>query len=328
MPCFSCITVAYLLCVASSKSHAEKVPRGEDRQNIMFGLNANVIEIDMRFEGLTQLPNASLLNPRTKVLLLAANNISSTTSELRTLASLEVLNVSRNRLRSLRFLPEPCSLRVLDASENVIADLTGPLQTCTELELLNLTRNEVSSLDGELLARTASLKSLYLSYNKLRSVSRDAFATLSQLEDLYLNGNELRELPDGLFRGLHALKRLWMNGNRLSALPLLDACCAHLKWALFNNNAIATPSAAALRALMASDAGVNVGLYNNPIRPAALRWVLAARDVERVVDEANCACGRLRRASATVYICVATACGVGADVDDWVVAVREAAAAV
>ncbi|GLH04177.1 Toll-like receptor Tollo [Gryllus bimaculatus] len=163
---------------------------------------------------------AKALNPLLVVLDVSSNNISSAEDDaLRALSALEVLRAGGNRLRDLRFLPEPCALRRLHAPRNALASLDGPLRRCALLEELDMARNELRALPAGAFFGLARLRELYLARNPLRQVAPRLFAGLTALRLLDLAFTGLTELPQGAFEGLTMLEHVNLRGNELTTLP-------------------------------------------------------------------------------------------------------------
>ncbi|GLH16105.1 Leucine-rich repeat protein soc-2 homolog [Gryllus bimaculatus] len=193
--------------------------RNNSLTTVPEGLKESVVEVDLASNLLTALPKASDLNPHTKVLDVSRNRISEATDELRTLSELEELQVHRNNLTSLVFLPEPCALHRLDASHNSISSLEGPLQNCINLETLTLKYNQLTSLSDDTFSKMANLKSLDLSKNRLSSVPDGSFKGLTELRHLDLSNTDLTDLPENIFDSLLLLETLDLRFNALSSLP-------------------------------------------------------------------------------------------------------------
>ncbi|XP_023222761.1 protein artichoke-like isoform X1 [Centruroides sculpturatus] len=116
------------------------------------------------------------------------------TSELRQLRNLKILDLSSNQLRSI-------DSRVF---EGLIS-----------LEILNLELNDLSVVPTESLKDLISLKSLLLQENDLIELSRSSFPKLQSLTTLNLTGNQISSLQDGTFFNLTYLKVLLLRKNKL-----------------------------------------------------------------------------------------------------------------
>ncbi|GLH03326.1 Toll-like receptor Tollo [Gryllus bimaculatus] len=139
------------------------------------------------------------------------------------LESLEELRAQGNLLASLGFVPEPCALRVLDASANALEQLElalEPLQRCSALRHLDLSRNDLAPLPDAALQNLTELRVLDLSFNrKMGTLTNLTFDGLSQLRNLSLNAIDLKELPPGMLDGMPELEHLDLRRNQLSSIP-------------------------------------------------------------------------------------------------------------
>ncbi|GLH16107.1 Uncharacterized protein GBIM_20473 [Gryllus bimaculatus] len=283
-------------------------------------------EINLSSRNLTALPTVHDINPLVKVLNMSMNRIANATDELRSFTRLEVLILRFNNFTHLRFLPEPCGLRRLDASRNNISSLEGPLATCSLLESLNLTANNLKSLPDGVFSNMNRLKVLYLAGNGLTNLPQGVFRGLRNLERLRLNGNRLREVRRDLFHGLNELRYLDFSLNNLTSLPLLEDCCKWLQGAYFKNNSIVEASEAAMRAFLRGNSSTDRDMTGNPLRPEALRWTARDPDLRLLVHDDLCHCGLLHHvlSRASLILCVRVRCGAaaGAAFPNWVAAVK------
>lgn len=162
-----------------------------------------------------------------QVLDLSENNVRSLPEySLCPLVSLQVLNVTLNRIRSaenLGFAEKNCNgggeLQTLDASFNelrTISDSWG-ISKLRRLQQLYLQFNNITELSGDAFAGLTSLRILNLSYNHIESLPDSLFAGAKDLREIHLQNNELFELPRGLFHRLEQLLVLDLSGNQLSS---------------------------------------------------------------------------------------------------------------
>ncbi|XP_030751606.1 toll-like receptor Tollo [Sitophilus oryzae] len=142
------------------------------------------------------------------------------------LHALEVLNLTRNRLRevfSFGFssgMPEKCgvNLKIADLSRNRIENLpAGQLSSLTHLEKLYLQGNGLNSLADRALEGLTALHILKLSNNRLVNLPPELFADTRNLRELYLQNNTINVLAPGLFGELTQLLVLDLSHNELTA---------------------------------------------------------------------------------------------------------------
>lgn len=142
------------------------------------------------------------------------------------LYSLEVLNLTRNRLRevaSFRFAQSPSeqcgtNLRVLDLSRNNIDKLpSGMFSALGRLQKLYLQGNGLSFLADRALEGLASLNVIKLSDNRLVNLPPELFTDMRDIKEMYLQNNSINVLAPGLFSELTQLLVLDMSRNELTA---------------------------------------------------------------------------------------------------------------
>ncbi len=209
--------------------------------------------------------------PSLRVLQLSGNGLRSLPpSELCQLPLLSQLDVSGNRLASLRDVADPESadsdclgaLRLLDASDNEISTLESsdlPSAAARGLEELRLASNFVGFVSS--LPAGASLRSVDLSGNRVASLPADIFANASRsLKDLLLANNSISELEEDALRGLTELRKLDLSGNSISSLGkgVLSDLSSLLELDLSSNR-------------LENLGGDNEGLFASTLRLEALR---------------------------------------------------------
>ncbi|XP_058799427.1 toll-like receptor Tollo [Phymastichus coffea] len=140
------------------------------------------------------------------------------------LFNLEVLNLTRNRLRELasfKFnLGSRCAanLRIIDLSNNSIESLPSAVfSALSRLHSLNLKSNNIAFIADRAFEGLGALTSIQLSNNRLGSLPPDLFAESRDIKEIHLRNNTLAVLPPGLFSELTQLLVLDLSANELSA---------------------------------------------------------------------------------------------------------------
>lgn len=144
------------------------------------------------------------------------------------LSTLQVLNLTRNRIRStdnIGLSLRPCTaggegdLRVLDLSRNELTALpeNWSVAKLRRLQQLNLEHNNISEISGEALAGLPSLRIFNISYNQLEALPNGLFAGARDFQEIHLQHNKLFDIPRGLFHKLEQLLILDLSGNQLSS---------------------------------------------------------------------------------------------------------------
>nr|CAD7459546.1 unnamed protein product [Timema tahoe] len=151
------------------------------------------------------------------------------------LHSLEVLNLTRNRLRNVSNLKfslgemaassnlgpsERCggNLRMLDLSNNSIDSLQpNTLSGLSRLQTLNLQGNGISFLADRALEGLTSLTVLRLADNRLSNLPPELFSDTRDIKEVYLQNNSINVLAPGLFNEMTQLLVLDLSRNELTA---------------------------------------------------------------------------------------------------------------
>ena len=157
-------------------------------------------------------------------------------NELKRMKRLQILNLSRNRIRQLRRYPSTLSdfsslnnelnELFLDLSFNSIMSIDeyafGYSQNglVNALTKLNLNNNELNQFQLNFVSQLSSLRELYLDYNKIEYLPDNLFSNSRRLETLSLKGNFISNLrSEYIFAGLHfSLKRLNLGSNKIQSI--------------------------------------------------------------------------------------------------------------
>ena len=176
-----------------------------------------VIDLDNTFSGLY---NLRVLNLQYNLTFLL------TTRSLLPLRSLEILNLTRNRIHKyvleyLQFLP---NLRRFYCPHNSLESLEDNLterivDTHHFLEVMDLQYNYIDEISVSFFRSMKYLKYLYLNNNLIRYLSHSHFEELFYLSYLDLSCNEIILLDNNLFSKLFNLATLKISNNKISFLP-------------------------------------------------------------------------------------------------------------
>ncbi|MWV12495.1 protein kinase [Pseudomonas sp. R-28-1W-6] len=147
--------------------------------------------------------------------------------------SLEVLNLSANRLTSLPAdLPRLHKLKVLFCSDNPFTEVPEVLGDCPQLEMVGFKANRLRHLPAAALPK--ALRWLILSDNQLGQLPPE-LGDCPRLQKLMLAGNQLSHLPDSLAACTN-LELLRIAANRLDGLPDWLLQLPRLSWLAFAGN--------------------------------------------------------------------------------------------
>ncbi|KAG7205305.1 hypothetical protein KM043_007310 [Ampulex compressa] len=140
------------------------------------------------------------------------------------LVNLEILNLTRNRLREVTSFrlnaAAGClsSLRELDLSNNSVEALpAAAFGGLSRLSGLDLRSNAIGFLADRAFEGLPSLTVLRLDDNRLVSLPPELFAETRNLQEIHLRNNTLNVLPPGLFGELTQLLVLDLSRNDLTA---------------------------------------------------------------------------------------------------------------
>ncbi len=154
----------------------------------------NVLELNLRNQGLTSVPSGINKFVNLVSLDLSDNKLSALGTEIGSLTKLEELELSNNSFTSIP--SEVCNLK--------------------ELKSLIISGNQIKSAGSEITC-LKKLERLHLQGNGLKTLSAD-IGNLRELKFLYLHNNELTSLPDELVQ-LTKLQALFVQNNELSIFP-------------------------------------------------------------------------------------------------------------
>ncbi len=162
------------------------------------------------------------------------------------LASLEILNLSDNHLKSL---PDEFGclqqLRIAFFNNNSFEELPDVLSKCPKLYMVGFKSNKLTAIAEN--ALPSSVRWLILTNNRLRQVPA-SLGRLSQLQKLMLAGNQLSSLPEEMV-ACQKLELIRLAANRLTTLPPWLLTLPRLSWLGFAGNpfceSISTPQSLA-----------------------------------------------------------------------------------
>lgn len=147
--------------------------------------------------------------------------------------SLEVLNLSGNRLRDLpQDLTRLHKLRIIFCSDNRFTHVPEVLGQCTNLEMIGFKANQIAHLSAK--ALPPKLRWLILTDNRLQRLPAEIGAC-TRLQKLMLSGNRLRELPEEMAGCAH-LELLRIAANRFERLPDWLLRLPRLAWLAYAGN--------------------------------------------------------------------------------------------
>jgi hypothetical protein len=155
--------------------------------------------------------------------------------------TLEVLNLSGNRLRDLPDLSRLHRLRVLFCSDNDFTHVPEHLGAHPSLRMVGFKSNRIRHVPAS--ALSPHLRWLILTANEIETLP-DTLGQCTGLEKVALAGNRLRALPESM-AACQQLGLLRISANALTALPDWLLTLPRLAWLAYGGNPFeATPASA------------------------------------------------------------------------------------
>jgi hypothetical protein len=149
--------------------------------------------------------------------------------------SLEILNLSDNRLRSLPAdLGRLTNLKVIFLSNNDFEEVPEVLADCPSLSMVGFKSNKIRVLGENVLP--LGTRWLILTDNQLEQLPK-SIGKLQGLQKLMLAGNQLRSLPDEMV-ACQNLELIRLAANRLESLPDWLFTLPRLSWLAYADNPV------------------------------------------------------------------------------------------
>ena len=166
--------------------------------------------------------------------LTLSENFTAFPMEILTLASsLEVLDLSNNRLTTLPAeLAQLTQLKIIFASNNLFDTLPEVLGLCVNLEMVGFKSNRIRQVAEH--ALPAQLRWLILTDNQIVTLP-DSLGQRPRLQKLALAGNRLTHLPQTLAQSVN-LELVRISANQLSHCPEQLLSLPKLAWFAFAGN--------------------------------------------------------------------------------------------
>ena len=147
--------------------------------------------------------------------------------------TLEVLDLSNNRLRSLpNDFDRLQNLKILFLSQNEFDHLPEVLGRCSQLSMIGFKANRIRVVSGA--AFPPLLRWLILTDNAIEELPLE-IGQLKFLQKLMLAGNQLKTLPEEMINCIN-LELIRLAANQLEALPEWLLTLPKLSWLAFGGN--------------------------------------------------------------------------------------------
>jgi hypothetical protein len=180
--------------------------------------------------------------------LTLAENLTEFPSEILELAdSLEVLDLSNNRLRQLpdsfRYLK---NLKIVFFTNNQFEEFPSVLSQCPKLSIVSFKGNNLTTIAEDALSPT--IRWLILTHNALQALP-ESIGRLTKLQKLMLAGNRLTEFPPTLANCQH-LELIRFSSNQLAEFPKVLLTLPKLSWIAYAGNPFCQAQMPAMAQLM------------------------------------------------------------------------------
>ncbi|CAD5211200.1 unnamed protein product [Bursaphelenchus okinawaensis] len=206
-------------------NHIESLP-----PNTFFDLNKTLRKLNMAYNELTRIPEALKTLVSLEVLELNNNKITEINNDdvAKFKPTLKILRLDFNCLQEVHpdIFDGMQRIETLDLSNNQIRHL-GKMAFGTtngaagSLKQLNLAGNKLEHLtDAGIFFYFTTLHYLNLSYNRLTNITSDALGRLSALKVIELKGNKLSEYPKTSMYNLKQLRSIQLSRNLIDELPV------------------------------------------------------------------------------------------------------------
>ena len=146
--------------------------------------------------------------------------------------TLEILDLSNNRLTTLPNLEKLTHLKIAFFSYNLFTKLPNAFKECKNLYMLGFKGNQIELIDEDILP--LSISWLILTDNKLKALP-NSIGNLTKLQKFPLAGNQLTTLPNSM-KNCKNLELLRLSANNLSQIPSWLLELPKLSWLAFSGN--------------------------------------------------------------------------------------------
>ncbi len=165
--------------------------------------------------------------------LTLSEELTSFPDEVFTLAdTLEILDLSHNRLSELPDLSRLKKLKIAFFSFNLFTEVPTAFKNCEKLYMLGFKANQIERFDEDILP--LSISWLILTDNKIQALPR-SIGNLSKLQKFPLAGNQLTSLPQEMSQ-CRNLELIRLSANQLTEIPSWLLKLPKLAWLAFSGN--------------------------------------------------------------------------------------------
>ena len=146
--------------------------------------------------------------------------------------TLEILDLSHNRLTTLPNLERLTHLKIAFFSYNLFTTLPNAFKECKNLYMLGFKANQIELIEEDILP--LSISWLILTDNRLKTLPQ-SIGKLGKLQKFPLAGNQLTTLPNSM-QNCKNLELLRLSANNLRDIPSWIFELPKLSWLAFSGN--------------------------------------------------------------------------------------------
>ena len=146
--------------------------------------------------------------------------------------SLELLDLSGNRLSSLPDLSRLKKLKIAFFSDNLFTEMPSAFKECKKLFMLGMKANKIGTFDEDILP--LSISWLILTDNRLKKLP-NSIGKLTKMQKFPLAGNQLETLPLSM-QAMKNLELIRLSANNFKELPQWLLELPKLAWLAFSGN--------------------------------------------------------------------------------------------
>ncbi|BFZ23579.1 hypothetical protein BsWGS_26618 [Bradybaena similaris] len=229
-PTCTIVTAALLTlvaCLQTTTAQAGGCPRGCSCNNDVAECSQSSLTVAPRFypQG-TRTINLE----KNHILVLAQRTFE-------TLASVEVLKISRNKIVSVgndALSPFP-NLISIDLMDNRISRIhRRAFRDLGRMRTLSLNKNKLNSLEG-FLQQVPNLYQLNVANNRISAIGQNDLSAISRIHYVDLRDNLITVIHSQAFRNLTNIRYLFLNGNPLMTTPRFEFTTQVLQMVDFSN---------------------------------------------------------------------------------------------
>ncbi len=236
---FSQMTILQSLSAFPLNAHTITATEGSIQKidSSFFTNMRNLQNFSMTVNDLTETPPFGLHCPSLHTINLCKNRIISVNNEtFLYLPSLTTLILCENLITHIpEYIRLPASLEVLDLTNNLIKSLGSIVKNLKNLTNLIVTKNRIEQVPFNTLANLSALQHLAMDENLIEFIN-ESDGCCPSLRVLKLNENYMSSIPVTFLLGVPELRKVSLQGNKLVSLPEIGNNARHLSYVDISQN--------------------------------------------------------------------------------------------